>query len=187
MPRQQTLVAAMFCACVFVASAKADTCAGHRSFYMGYSHGMPHRASIPFAGTVNPRYANTAHASGPVFASGPTDYLARQNALATQQAMIAQASARTERVEFASDIELMHEPPASDIDEVDGTNQAEEPDGVSPDYPGQFAAAETDTAPPRRQVPRRTASRPRPARPVGQGAFHAAASPELARALGHTF
>jgi hypothetical protein len=174
-------------ACISAASAQADTCAGHRSFYMGYSYGMPHRASIPFAGQMNPRYANSAHATGPVFRSGPTDYLARQNAMAAQQALIAQASARTERVTYASDIELLDEPPTDDVDGVDSQNQAEQPEGVSPDYPGQFAAAETDTAPARRPQPLRTASRPRPARPVGQGAFHAAASPELARALGHAF
>jgi hypothetical protein len=186
MPRLQTLAAMLVCAfaCISAASAQADTCAGHRSFYMGYSYGMPHRASIPFAGQMNPRYANSAHATGPVFRSGPTDYLARQNAMAAQQALIAQASARTERVEYASDIELLDEPAAAEQDEA---NQADEPQGISPDYPGQFAAAEADTAPPRRPLPQRTTSRPRPARPVGQGAFHAAASPELARALGHAF
>jgi hypothetical protein len=186
MPRQQPLATALLfaLACVLAASVQADTCAGHRSFYMGYGVGMPRRAASPFAGQMNPRYANSAHASGPVFSSGPTDYLARQNAMAAQQALIAQASERTERVEFASDIELLNEPPA---DDVDGANEAQEPQGVSPDYPGQFAAAETDTAPPRRPQPQRTASRPRPAKPVGQGAFHAAASPELARALGHAF
>lgn len=190
MPRLQTLAATVLCvlACICTASTRADTCAGHRSFYMGYSYGMPHRASIPFAGQMNPRYANSAHASGPVFSSGPTDYLARQNAMAAQQALIVQASARTERVEYASDIELLNEAPADvATHEPEDARQAEEPQGVSPDYPGQFAAAEADTATPRRTQPQRTAPRPRPARLVGQGAFHIAASPELARALGHAF
>lgn len=163
-------------ACIFVAGAYADTCAGHRASYLGYGGGMPRRAATPFAGTMNPRYANSAHAGGPALVFGPTDYLARQSAYVSPTTADP-TQPESQPVEYASDIELMDGPVVE---------EPEQQPAISPDYPGQFAAAEAQAPPIRHPAPR-MASRVRPQRVVGQGAFSAPASQELARAMSHAF
>ncbi|MCO6043782.1 hypothetical protein NG895_07670 [Aeoliella sp. ICT_H6.2] len=164
----RTLVVASLAVLLALAadSALADCCAGHRASYLVGIGGRigPSRAT-PFAGTLNPRYANPQYASassigGPMALPGPTDFLVRQAALqqaAQYERYNPSFDATADSVQYASDVELMESP--AEKESAASEEPAEE--SWSPSYPGQqpprHMAAQQPRATERQQPPRQIA------------------------------
>lgn len=193
-PRLLIALCAAF-ACLTAETAQADCCAGHRASYLvGYGGHVGPSHATPFAGTINPRYANPQYAAapsigGPIALPGPTDFLVRQAALEQAALYDEPLDSTGEQLQYASDVELMDSPASEQADSPDSAAE-----GWSPEYPGQqppdhVAAQQTPRvadASPARTPQRRTATNRRTAQRTSTknvGAFASPAAMRLARSL----
>lgn len=168
--------------------SKADCCAPGQVDYLVYGGGLARgRAIRPYAGVANPRYTSTQTIGGPLSGSGASQALAMRGFVNTPQLEAVATAAMRRQLEFASDAELMEQPAV-------GKEAIEEPDGRTPDYPGQTfqqalamqqeVAVERSRAtqgPPNRTT--RAKRQPTTVRPQLSGAFANESAARIARTL----
>ncbi|WP_425400533.1 hypothetical protein [Aeoliella sp.] len=195
-----SFIACLACFLVSTEVAQADCCAGHRSdYYVSLSVRVGPSRATPFAGTINPRYANPGYAAtrsigGPVATAGPTDFLVRQAALEQAARYEYEQSLQAPVLhspvtQYASDVELMDQPASEESD------SDEEPEQEwSPAYPGQqaprhIAAQDSPRRVATKQVTTTKAAEPRrrtvSSRPATKsvGAYSSPAAMRLANSL----
>lgn len=173
--------------------ACADCCAPGRAQVIVYGlqggHGVGRLsgAATPFAGTLNPRYANPQAIGGPVGPAGPSVQFVRQplvsySQIASLPSLQTPAFEASEQVQAASDAEVMQLEPWGQPSPQ--PTQQQDSEEQSPSYPGQhstdrFATATTESRQEPTSEPRSLRRTSAPVAPARTRSAHTTAAQRL--------